>query len=141
MRGLKTGWAIAFFVAVMIALPAWTMAPKGSQAMHMDFSKVTSRAKAEALVKRGDLVKIRFVPERFGGPDDIENTGYVPPGALFGLNFVYDRISGLIKIKSVTSLVVDLDYRGKSIVPSRIVYIGTGKRKGDAPIEFAVNIW
>lgn len=139
MQSLKTGLAAAAAAAWLIASPAWAMAPNAPLDQQMDFSKVTSRAKAEVLVKRGDLVKIRFVPERFGGPGNIENTGYVPPGALFALNFAYDRISRLIKIKSITGLVVDLDYRGKSIVPSRIVYTGTGK--GEGTIEFKVNIW
>ncbi|MDM7958048.1 hypothetical protein [Blastomonas sp.] len=105
----------------------------------MDFSKVTSRAKAQALVARGELVKIRFVPERFGGPGDRENTGYVPPDALFALDFAHDRISGLIEIEGAISLVVDLDYRGKSIVPSRIVYIAKDKSEGS--IELVVDIW
>jgi hypothetical protein len=131
--------AAAAFAALMVATPAWSVVPSAPLDEQVDFSKVTSRAKAEALVKRGELVKIRFVPERFGGPGDIENTGYVPPGALYALNFAYDRISGLIKIKSITGLVVDLDYRGKSIVPSRIVYTGTGK--GEDTIEFKVHIW
>ncbi len=107
--------------------------------MPMDFSHVTSRAQAEALVKRGDLVRIRFYPKRFGGRGDPENIGYVPPGALMMIDFANDRVSGLIDLKAIDRLVVEPKYRGKSIVPVQIVYICSGE--GEATIDMTLNIW
>lgn len=133
--------AFALAAGLMLAPPAWTVAPKDPQAMQTDFSHVTSRAKAASLAKHGALVKIRYVPERFGGEDIRENTGYVPPGALNSLEDVYDRISKLVEHKHITGLVVDIDYRGKSVVPSRIVYIGKGGQTGLDTIKFDVEIW
>lgn len=107
--------------------------------MQMDFSKVTNREKARALVRKGVLVEIRLFPERFGGTDDVENIAYVPPGALVGIESAHDRISGLIRKKAVTRMTVSPDYRGKSIVPVRIVYVAQGNGKGE--IGLGVDIW
>ncbi|WP_162892428.1 hypothetical protein [Blastomonas fulva] len=139
MRRIKIALALALSAASVMTPPAWTMAPKDSQAMPMDFSHVTSRAQAEALVKRGELVRIRFFPKRFGGRGDRENIGYVPPGALMMIDFANDRVSGLIDLKAIDRLVVEPKYRGKSIVPVQIVYICSGE--GEATIDMTLNIW
>ncbi|MFN3819357.1 hypothetical protein [Blastomonas sp.] len=123
----------------MTVPPAWTMAPEDTKAMRMDFSHVTSRAQAEALVKSGELVRIRFYPKRFGGRGDKENSGYVPPGALMMIDFANDRVSGLLELKAIDRLAVEPKYRGKSIVPVRILYICSGE--GEATIEMKMNIW
>lgn len=107
--------------------------------MQPDFSHVTSRAKAEALVKRGELVRIRLFPKRFGGPADKENIGYVPPGALMAIDFANDRVSGLIDLKAIDRMVVEPKFRGKSIVPVQIVYICSGQ--GEGTIEMKLDIW
>lgn len=138
MGRIKAALALALFAAPMIAAPAWTIAPK-SQAMQPDFSHVTSRAKAEALVKRGELVRIRLFPKRFGGPADKENIGYVPPGALMMIDFANDRVSGLVELKAIDRLVVEPKYRGRSIVPVQMVYICSGE--GEATIDMTLNIW
>lgn len=139
MRLGKTALALAISVGLMIAPPGWAMAPKDSQVSHMDFSHVTSRAEAEALVKRGELVRIRFYPKRFGGRGDKENIGYVPPGALMMIDFANDRVSGLLELKAIDRLAVEPKYRGKSIVPVRIVYICSGE--GEGTIEMKMDIW
>lgn len=139
MGPIKTALALALSTASVTTQHAWTMAPKDSQAMPMDFSHVTSRAQAEALVKRGELVRIRFFPKRFGGRADRENIGYVPPGALMMIDFANDRVSGLIDLKAIDRLVVEPKYRGKSIVPVQIVYICSGE--GEATIDMKMNIW
>ena len=107
--------------------------------MQMNFSQVTSRAKAEALVKRGDLMKILLFPKRFGGQKVKESTGYVPPGTQVALDFAHDRISGLIDLNAINRMVVEPQYRGKSIVPTAIVYICSSQ--GEGTITMTVNIW
>lgn len=139
MGHFKIALALAIFATPMIPSPAWAMAPGESQAMEMDFSHVTSRAKAEALVKRGELVKVLHFPKRFGGPNVKENTGYVPPGTQVALDFAHDRISGLIELKSINRMVVEPQYRGKSVVPSAIVYICSGE--GEGTITMTINVW
>lgn len=139
MEASKTALALAMLAALTIAPPAWTMAPKEAEVMEMDFSHVTSRAKAQALARRGDLTKILYFPKRFGGENVKENTGYVPPGTQMALDFAHDRISGLIDLKSIDRMVVEPQYRGKSVVPSAIVYICSGE--GEATITMTINIW
>ncbi len=140
MARITTVLALVVLATPMIvAQTAWTMAPEESQAMPMDFSHVTSRAQAEGLVKRGELVRIRFFPKRFGGRGDKENIGYVPPDALMMIDFANDRVSGLLELGAIDRLVVEPKYRGKSIVPVRIVYICSGK--GEGTIDMTLNIW
>lgn len=139
MRPIRAALALAILGATMIAPPAWTLAPQDSQASHMNFSHVTTRAQAEALVKSGELVRIRLFPKRFGGRGDKENIGYVPPGALMMIDFANDRVSGLLELKAIDRLAVEPKYRGKSIVPVRIVYICSGE--GEGTIEMKMNIW
>ncbi|WP_017669686.1 hypothetical protein [Blastomonas sp. AAP53] len=139
MRILYAALALAMLAALAFALPAWTMAPKEAQAMEMDFSHVTSRAQAQALARRGELTKILYFPKRFGGENVKENTGYVPPGTQVALDFAHDRISGLIDLKSINRMIVEPKYRGKSVVPSAIVYICSGE--GEGTITMTINIW
>jgi len=106
----------------------------------MDFSHVSSRAKAEALVKRGELVKIWLYPKRFGGPNDRYNIGYVPAGTEVALNFAYDRISGLIELKAVDRMTVKPEYRGRSKVLSGITYVCHGA-PDKPPITISIDIW
>jgi hypothetical protein len=112
---------------------------RGSGERAMDFSHVTTHAQAEALVRRGELIRIRPFPERFGGPATPENSAYVPAGTEVALDFAHDRISGLIDLKSVDRMVVKPRYRGKSVVPAAITYICSGKGKGS--ITMTIDIW
>lgn len=139
MWPIKIALALALSAALVMTPSAWTMAPKESQAMPMDFSHVTSRAKAQALARRGELTKILYFPRRFGGENIPENTGYVPPGTQVALDFAYDRISGLIDLKSINRMVVEPKYRGRSVVPTAIVYICSGE--GERTITMTINIW
>ncbi|WAC22466.1 hypothetical protein [Blastomonas sp. SL216] len=135
----------AMLAAAIIALPADLAAGSaatgpGDKAMPMDFSHVTSREKAAALARRGELVKIRLLPKRFGGPDAPENTSYVPAGTEVALDFAHDRISGLVELKAIDRMTIKPEYRGKSKVPVAITYICHGA--GDKPpITITVNIW
>ncbi len=145
MRHVRLALLRAMLAAAMIALPADLAAGSaatapGDKAMPMDFSHVTSRARAEALVKRGELVKIRLLPKRFGGPNAPENTSYVPAGTEVALDFAHDRIAGLVDIKAVDRMTIKPEYRGKSKVPAAITYICHGAAD-KPPITITVNIW
>lgn len=124
---------------------AWAAAPTDAaapeaEARPMDFSHVTSRAKADELVKRGELVKIWLYPKRFGGPNDRYNIGYVPAGTEVALDFAYDRISGLIELKAVDRMTVEPQYRGRSKVLSGITYVCHGA-PDKPPITISIDIW
>jgi hypothetical protein len=114
-------------------------APK-AEARPMDFSHVTSRALADALVKRGELVKIWLYPKRFGGPNDKYNIGYVPAGTEVALDFAHDRISGLIDLKAIDRMTVKPEYRGKSKVLTAITYVCHGA-PDKPPITISIDIW
>lgn len=131
------GWAIAACPAAPTAAAA---AAATAEAKPMDFSHVTSRARADELVKRGELVKIWLYPKRFGGPNDRHNIGYVPAGTEVALDFAYDRISGLIELKAVDRMTVKPEYRGRSKVLSGITYVCHGAQD-KPPITISIDIW
>lgn len=131
--------ACAGMAGPAVSPPAAATAP-GAEAKPMDFTHVTSRAKAEALVKRGELVKIWLYPKRFGGPNDRYNIGYVPAGTEVALDFAYDRISGLIELKAVDRMTVKPEYRGRSKVLSGITYVCHGA-PDKPPITISIDIW
>jgi len=124
---------------MQVCTAAPTPAPN-AEAKPMDFSHVTSRAQADALVKRGELVKIWLFPKRFGGPEVRENVGYVPAGTEVALDFAHDRISGLIELKADDRMTVKPEYRGKSKVLKAITYVCHGA-PDKPPITISIDIW
>lgn len=142
MRAIGARWVGAMLLATLSAsllADANAMAP-GAEAVPMDFSHVTSRAKADALVKRGELVKILLYPRRFGGPNDRYNIGYVPAGTEVALDFAHDRISGLIELKAIDRMTVKPEYRAKSKVLTAITYV-CHDAADKPPITITIDIW
>jgi len=69
-------FAAALFMGLCFsAYQAATAEPAAS-----DYSHVTSRQAAEAMVAKGELATILLFPAEFGGEDVPENMVYVPPG-------------------------------------------------------------
>lgn len=91
---------------------------KRRQSTGPDFSSVTSREQAEALVARGELEKVWLMPLEFGGRDIPENVVYVPVGTA-GIKRHVDLeiIQPLVAEGAVTSYVATPEYTGESFVP------------------------
>jgi len=86
-----------------------------------DFSAIDSRAKAEALSRRGELEKLFLIPIEFGGQDVPENVVFVPPFAAqakAGLDS--NVIKPLILDGKLTNYDVEPEYQGSSAIPIAI---------------------
>jgi hypothetical protein len=128
--------------AVLVALlpTASTGQSNHARTVHPDFSAVTSIAAAKALAARGKLVRIYLFPTELGGPDVDENITYVPPEAAAALSLVTGTLQRYVKQGLVDKMDVTPDYKGKSIVPSRIVMNATHSKKPGA-FHPTVEIW
>lgn len=140
MRPVKIAMFLAG-VAGLAALPlASTRAPE-TEPMALDFSDVTSEAKARKLVKQGVLVRVRLFPERYGGPDEPENIGYLPPHVLEAKEYIEDQLGELAETKGHNKLRIELEHVGQSIVPVRMVYMCYGQSPGMGDMAFILEIW
>lgn len=131
----------AIWVPALLLLAAPAMVPgQETGTMKPEFSQVTSKAAARKLVREGRLVRIHFFPRELGGPDDAHNIGYVPPEAADALALATRMIHGQLERGTVDHMVVEPEYKGASIVPSRIRMTA---QKGDEPGSFQteVEIW
>ena len=105
-----------------------------------DFSDVTSKAAAQKLVREGRLVKIRPFPTELGGPKDPHNIVYIPPAVEEVRQLVIGTLRRFTEKDLIDQLDVQVDYKGDSIIPSRIRFIATHSR-GGPPFEAAVEVW
>lgn len=105
-----------------------------------DFSAVTSKAAAIRLARKGELVRIRVFPAELGGPSDPENIVYIPPA----VEEARQRLIGTLRRFTDQDLIDQLDvraeYKGESVVPSRLHYTARHSR-GGAPFEATIEVW
>lgn len=105
-----------------------------------DFSSVTSREQALALVRQGRLVRILLFPAELGGEDRVENVSFVSPEAADALALVIGTLKRFTAEGLVNRMTVDPEYRGDSLVPARIVFHATHDRK-EGGFHPVVEVW
>ncbi|MDQ0248694.1 hypothetical protein J2W22_000741 [Sphingomonas kyeonggiensis] len=105
-----------------------------------DFSEITSKAAAQKLVRQGQLVRIRAFPAELGGPAYRRNILYVPPEVEEARQLLIGTLRRFTEEDLIDSLDVQMEYKGTSIIPARIHYIGTHSRGGE-PFEAVVEVW
>jgi hypothetical protein len=106
----------------------------------LDFSDVTSVEDAKRLEARGELVKILLFPEEFGGEDVPANVVYVPEVTAEIKNMITGTLIRFVEEDLIDNLSVEPEYKGKSVVPSRIVMKATHHTKEGQFIP-AIEIW
>ena len=113
--------------SLLLAIPAVVMAGGIAPAKRPDFSAVTSVAAAKTLAE-------------LGGPPDKENIIYIPPAVVGSRALVIRTIARMTRDGSVNRMDVEPDYRGDSIVPTRLRM--TAWREGETTkFEAVVEIW
>jgi hypothetical protein len=126
-------WLVCFLVSP-------TMAAEPEAAAKPDYSNVTTLEAARALAAEGKLVKVLLFPAEFGGRDDAANTVYVPPG----IDALKDQMTAtLIRFyeqELIDDLSVKPEYKGKSVVPSKIVMTATHSTK-DGKFNPTIDVW
>jgi hypothetical protein len=132
LGSLTTAPAALAQKTIYVPAPAVLIAP--------DFLSVETRLAAERLVRGGWLVKTWFFPRELGGPDDPENVAYITPQAAKARAVLIKKLERLIERDEIDRMEVETDYKGKSIIPSRIRFVARHSR-GGARVEAVVEVW
>lgn len=122
-------WLAGVTLALPIAAMCIAQPSGGGRSDKPDFSKVTSKPLADALVAQGKLSPILYFPAELGGEDVPENKGYVTPEAAASREKIVEELAGALRQKLINKMTVTPDYRGYSIVPIRITFDAVGGRK------------
>jgi len=151
-RGERAGWSrrtgalLCAAMALLLPLPRATATRAGRQVlipappMAPDFSTVTTRAAAGKLVRKRQLVRIHFFPTELGGPKTKVNTGYVTPQAAASHALLIEMLSAYVERGRLDRLLIQPEYKGTSIVPTRIRVKASHSQGGDS-FERAIEIW
>lgn len=107
---------------VLVARSLWVFYACGARQTGdtIDFADVTSEKKIASLCVRGKLVKILLVPTAMGGQWIPGNVVYVPLDVLKIKRGIDKKLSCLAADGSINKLIVDPEYKGESLIPSRI---------------------
>jgi len=105
-----------------------------------DFSDVTTRAEAVRRARRGELVRIRAFPAELGGPGDKHNIVYIPPAVEEARQLLIGTLRRFTEEDLVDQLDVRAEYKGESVVPSRLHYVARHSR-GGPPFEATIEVW
>lgn len=140
-QGMGPGLAGALLLFGTLALaPAATAQEAGQLANGPDFSDITSKAAANRLVRQGRLVKIQLFPAELGGTNDPRNILYIPPAVEEARQLLIGTLRRFIEEDLIDSLDVQAEYKGTSIIPTRIHFVAKHSR-GGPPFEGVVEVW
>lgn len=127
----------ARFLALLAPL---LVAAKPAPDLARDFARASTPQAVAALAERGQLVQLYLFPLEVGGPEDPMNVAWVTPAALREAEAVTAEIVALLEQGKVDDLNVQPEYKGKSLIPTRIRYIATHKT-GPAKLDRMVEVW
>jgi len=102
-----------------------------------DFSRITTKSKAVDLYKKGELVKVHLMALEFGGEDSERNILYVPEFAQTFKHRFDKMIEELLIDGKKLSYSAEPEYKGKSVVPSKLKISVTG----ESEFKETINIW
>lgn len=132
--------AMKNFLAAILSVFALITTQVTASEPARDYSHVTSQEAAEALVAKGELFTVLLFPQEFGGEEIQENMVYVPPGIPELKVQNTDTLIRFFKDGLIDNLTVTPEYKGDSLVPSRIVIKAThGSKSGS--FEPTIEVW
>ena len=134
--------ALALLLAPLLALPRPDSPAAAQEAIPNapDLSAVTTKAAARKLARQGRLVEISLFPTELGGPDDPMNRTWTTPEAADARDMVIGTLRRFAEDGLIDQLKVSPEYKGDSIVPSRIVISGTHSGQ-EGSIDLAIEVW
>lgn len=107
-----------------------------------DFSNITTKAAANRLVKEGRLVKIHYFPTELGGPaKDRHNIGYITPEAEEARSLLISVLERDVEEGTIDQMSIVPDYRGDSIIPTRIRFQAWHSERRGGEYETVVEVW
>lgn len=142
----RTGLSLCAAMALSFPLPPATAAGVDRQVvvpappLAPDFSTVTTRAAAAKLARKHVLTRIHLFPTELGGPNSRTNTGYVTPEAAASHASLIEMLSAYVARDRLDHLEILPEYKGESIVPTRIVFKASHSKGGDS-FERVIEIW
>jgi hypothetical protein len=131
---------LAAMVATLTPMAGFGQASVKGNALKPDFSQVKSVAVARALADEGKLVKVLAFPSELGGPDVPENIVYITPEAAYAREMIIGTLRRFADKGLIDKLDVRPEYKGDSVVPSRIVINATSSKKGGAFVP-TIEVW
>lgn len=108
-------------------------------AKKLDFTKVDSVLKAEALAAEGKLAPLHLVPLRFGGQDMPMNRVFVPVSVVNRKDHYDETIEGLVKEHKADGYSCTPEYRDESVVPFRLD--GMATEEGIPVYSWSIDVW
>lgn len=105
-----------------------------------DFSTITSVAAAKKLAAKGELVPALLFPAELGGHADWENLAYITPQAFAARALAIKTLTRMVRNGTVDQMTVEPDYRGASVVPTRI-RMKAWKEGKEGTFEQVIDIW
>lgn len=105
-----------------------------------DFSSITTPAKAAELSDTGKLRRTLLVPVALGGQDAEANTAYVPPAVVIVQERLNETLKRYIQEGRIDNLSVDPEYKGKSLVPTKI-RVSASKNGRVGEFTTVIGIW
>jgi len=142
---MARGWqrwtgALLLLYGPLAAPAAHAQAAADMPALPFVLETITDRSAAELLVRRRLLVKSWFFPRELGGPDSPENVAYITPQATRARAALIKRLARLLERDVIDRMDVQADYKGASIIPSRIRFKAWHSRGGET-VEAVVEVW
>ena len=108
-------------------------------AKKLDFTKVDSVLKAEALAAEGKLAPLHLVPLRFGGQDMPMNRVFVPVSVVNRKEHYDETIEGLVKDHKADGYSCTPEYRDGSVIPFRLE--GMATEEGIPVYSWSIDVW
>jgi len=129
-------------LAILLAAPAFAPLAAAQEAIPdaPDFSAVTTKRAAQQLVREGRLVRISLFPIELGGSDDAMNVSFITPEAADVREMVIGSLRRFLEQDMIDRLNVQPDYKGDSIVPSRITMSASHSGR-EGSINTAIEVW
>lgn len=107
-----------------------------------DFTTITTKAAANRLVREGRLVKIHLFPTELGGPvKERYNISYITPEAAEARSLLISVLEKDLDEGAIDKLSIEPDYRGDSIVPTRIRFKAWHSQRAGGEYETVLEVW
>lgn len=107
-----------------------------------DFTPITTKAAANRLVREGRLVKIHLFPTELGGPaKERSNIVYITPEAAEARDLLIAALESDLDEERIDQLHIEPDYRGTSIIPTRIRFKAWHSQRAGGEFEMVVEVW
>ncbi|MBQ3394212.1 MAG: hypothetical protein IJG64_03565 [Oscillospiraceae bacterium] len=105
----------------------------------VSFEAVDSPDKARLMNREGVLERMYLMPLEFGGEDSARNYVLVPRGVNALKEEIDGMIADLVEQGEITGYKASLEYKGKSVVPSKVIIHAT--KEGKERFTETINIW